>query len=180
MTISQNMLGICLLTSSLFFTFADAGATEPPAVRGSTAVDASSDLYKAIMAKDYLLFTVAFNDCDETELNRLFDDDFEFYHDKGGPTITKDEFIKMGRERRCEQKIYLERRLITESMKIFPLYKKGQLYGAVQTGDHDFYIKDQNGALKLVETATFTTLWMKRGEDWKMSRALSYNHVSVD
>ncbi|PHR56286.1 MAG: DUF4440 domain-containing protein [Robiginitomaculum sp.] len=179
MTILQNRLAKSVLTLSLLLTCACSTTKQTSIVPPTTAVEASSDLYKTIMAKDHALFKVAFYDCDETGYNKLLSESFEFYHDKGGATLNKAEFIKSSRERRCEKEVGLKRKLITESMKIYPLYKNNELYGAVQTADHDFYIRDQDGASKLVETATFTHLWLMQEQEWKISRALSFNHISI-
>ncbi len=154
-----------------------ADETRPP--ENSTAVAATSDLFQAILARDHIIFHVAFNQCDETEFERVLSADFEFYHDKGGVTSSKQDFLKLSRERRCEQNIGLERRMMPNTMKVFPLYKNDILYGAIQTGEHEFYLPDEDGVLKRVETASYTHVWMLEEGDWKLKRALSYNHLSV-
>ncbi|PKP07832.1 MAG: serine hydrolase, partial [Bacteroidetes bacterium HGW-Bacteroidetes-3] len=45
-------------------------------------VDKSSDLYKAILSNDSLLFNVGFNTCDITQFENLLSENFEFFHDK--------------------------------------------------------------------------------------------------
>ncbi len=44
----------------------------------------SDALYKTIMSKDSLLFSVGFNTCNVGEVERTLSDRFEFYHDKDG------------------------------------------------------------------------------------------------
>lgn len=109
----------------------------------------------------------------------LLSDDFEFYRDKGGATLSKQAFLKLSRERRCEQKIVLKRELVPGSLTVFPLRKGDQTYGAIQTGSHDFYVHDEAGNWNRVETASFTHLWLHEEDDWRLSRVLSYNHVAV-
>ena len=42
----------------------------------------NSALYKTIIAKDSLLFSVGFNTCNIEQTERLLKDSFEFYHDR--------------------------------------------------------------------------------------------------
>ncbi|MGO1586210.1 MAG: serine hydrolase, partial [Mesonia sp.] len=46
----------------------------------SAQVEKNSDLYKAIMSKDSLLFEVGFNRCDISQFETLMSEDLEFYH----------------------------------------------------------------------------------------------------
>ncbi len=54
--------------------------------------DQNSKLYKAIMAKDSLLFSVGFNTCNLEQTERLLKEPFEFYHDKTGLADKKEIF----------------------------------------------------------------------------------------
>ncbi|WP_319800542.1 hypothetical protein [Flavobacterium sp. N502536] len=45
-----------------------------------------SELYQTIMSRDSLLFNVGFNTCDISQFENLYTDDFEFYHDRDGPS----------------------------------------------------------------------------------------------
>ena len=96
------------------------------------------------------------------------DEDFEFYHDKGGIDHSKSEFIETLKNGPCANLTIENRRTLkTESLEVFPLYTKtNELYGAVQSGTHHF----GNSSPK------FTHLWLLVEGQWKLSRVLSFDH----
>ncbi|RNI23414.1 serine hydrolase [Rufibacter latericius] len=141
---------------------------------------ASSDLYKAIMRQDSLLFNVGFNTCNIGQFESLLSNDFEFYHDKGGITSSKAEFIAGFKNGLCKSpSTYQSRReLVTGSTEVFPLYKNKELYGAIQTGRHRFYEKEAAKAETFASTARFSHVWQLENGNWKFLRGLSYDHLS--
>lgn len=154
---------------------------------GFSQEEKNSALYKTIISKDSLLFNVGFNRCDISQFENLFTDDLEFYHDKDGFS-SKTEFLKNFKNGMCgSQENYRARReLVTESTKIYPLYKRGVLYAAIQTGIHQFYetaaAKGElllNKKERLVGKAQFTHLWILENNTWKLKRSLSYDHAAV-
>ncbi|RMA64752.1 serine hydrolase [Ulvibacter antarcticus] len=145
-------------------------------------VASTSELYKTIIAKDSLLFTIGFNTCDLSQFINNLSEDFEFYHDKGGITTTKAEFIINFENGLCKSpESYQSRReLIQGSSEIFPLKDNGKLYGAIQKGDHRFFEKVEEQAETFASTAKFTHLWILENNEWKLSRSLSYDHQNFD
>lgn len=139
-------------------------------------IDRSTDLYKTLKQKDSLLFNAGFNTCDTAELERLVSDDFEFYHDQSGITPTKADFITSIRNGLCKLNYKARRELVEESVEIFPLNRDGVLYGAIQTGRHNFYAIEKDKPEHLTSTAVFTHLWLLENGNWKLKRVLSYNH----
>lgn len=139
-------------------------------------IDRSTELYKILKQNDSLLFNASFNTCDLAELERLVSDDFEFYHDKGGVMGTKAEFIETTKNGLCKLSYKARRELVEESLEVFPLNKDGVLYGAVQTGRHSFYAKEQDKPERLTSTAVFTHVWILENSNWKLKRVLSYDH----
>ncbi|WJS95309.1 class A beta-lactamase-related serine hydrolase [Flavobacterium johnsoniae] len=144
----------------------------------------SSELYKIIMSRDSLLFNVGFNTCDISVSESLCSDQLEFYHDKNGLS-NKADFVKTMKSGLCASpSTYQSRReLIDESTKIYPLYKNGVLYAALQTGIHYFYENKTNKGEpflkeneKLVGKARFSHLWVLENNVWKLKRILSYDH----
>ncbi|MEM9834111.1 MAG: hypothetical protein AAF944_25995 [Bacteroidota bacterium] len=127
----------------------------------------NSALFNTLKAKDSLLFNVGFNQCDLAQVESLIAKDFEFYHDKEGVTSSTESFITSLRENLCgSAKNHALRVLVDESLTVFPLYNQGDLYGALQTGNHSF-----GGT-----TAKFTHLWLLENEAWVLARILSYDH----
>lgn len=134
-------------------------------------------LYKTIMSKDSLFFSVAYNSCNMLQMENMLSDSFEFYHDKGG-FANKKKFITDFKNGLCKspETYQLKRFLIGKSTEIYPMYKDGKIYAAIQNGDHLFYEKIGNQAEKLVGEARFTHLWMLENGEWKLKNSLSFNH----
>ncbi|HBF18584.1 MAG TPA: nuclear transport factor 2 family protein, partial [Cryomorphaceae bacterium] len=62
------------------------------------------------------------------------------------------------------------------SLEVFPLYKDGKLYGAIQNGVHRFYLRETGKEDVLTGTARFSHVWLLQGDQWKLSVVLSYDH----
>lgn len=139
-------------------------------------INRSTELYRTLKQNDSLLFNASFNTCDIPELEKLVSDDFEFYHDKGGLMGSKAEFIEKTKSGLCKLSYKARRELVEESLEVFPLNKDGVLYGAVQTGRHNFYAKEKDKPEYLTSTAIFTHVWLLENGSWKLKRVLSYDH----
>ncbi|MET0945227.1 MAG: serine hydrolase, partial [Flavobacterium sp.] len=151
---------------------------------GFSQEEKNSELYKTIMSKDSLLFNVGFNTCDSSQFENLFTADFEFYHDKDSIS-DKTEFLRNFKKGLCgSPTTYKARRsLVPNSTEVYPLYKKGVLYGAMQMGIHQFYEKSVGKNESLVDakehfgsTAKFTHVWLLQNGVWKLRRSFSYDH----
>jgi len=135
-------------------------------------------LYAVLKAQDSLLFDRAFNHCESFLLETLIAEDFEFYHDQGGISPNKASFIKTMKEGICKpENPYPSRReLIPGTLKVYPLFNNGVLYGAIQEGQHRFFQLGSDGKEHEGSTAIFNHLWLLQSGEWKLSRVLSYNH----
>jgi CubicO group peptidase (beta-lactamase class C family) len=144
---------------------------------GFSQEEKNSVLYKTIMSKDSLLFNIGFNTCDVKQFENLYTEDFEFYHDKDSIS-DKARFLKTFKSGICSptRKYNYRRELIDGSTEIYPLYKNGVVYGAIQMGVHRFYESTANTAEQAGSFAKFTHLWLLKNKDWKLARSLSYNH----
>ncbi|WP_298120931.1 class A beta-lactamase-related serine hydrolase [Flavobacterium sp.] len=136
-------------------------------------VDASSDLSKTILEKDSLLFNVGFNTCDISQFEKLLSNNLKFYHDKDGIS-DKAKFLTDLKNGICNQEVNrkVKRFLIKENTEIFPLYKNGILYGAVQNGAHQFSEKRETQA----GIAKFTNVWQLENGEWKLTTSFSFDH----
>ncbi|WP_299523168.1 DUF3471 domain-containing protein [Winogradskyella sp.] len=148
----------------------------------SAQVDKSSKLFKALKSKDSILFKIGFNKCEIERSAELMFDDLEFYHDKGGITNSKQEFVDIMNNGICKsgnkEKIY--RFLVEESLEVFPMYNNGKLYGALQNGKH-FFSPDKHMTFdKSDNYALFSHLWLLDDGEWKLKRVISYNHASKE
>ncbi len=143
-------------------------------------VDKNSELYRTILSKDSLLFTVGFNTCDIKQFDVLLSDKFEFFHDKDSISYKK-EFLYNLRNGLCKSPgTYQSRReLVKENNEIYPLYKNKVLYGAIQLGTHQFYETIAGKKETFAGSAKFTHVWLLENGIWKLTKSLSYDHQST-
>ncbi len=122
----------------------------------------TSDLFIELKKQDSLFFELGFNNCDWVYLEKHTDENLKFYHDNGG---FKDKKLFLERTKQNisgnpNQKPI--RKLVENSLEVFPLYNNEQLYGAIQSGEHQFFIREKNKEVVLGGQAKFTTVWTKK------------------
>ncbi len=134
----------------------------------------SDTLYKTILEKDSLLFSVGFNTCDISQFENLLSDKLVFMHDKDGVS-NKQQFLNNIKNGLCKNPSVrqVKRVLQKESVTVYPLYKNGVLYGAVQNGSHLFY--DPTGSTPGI--AKFSNVWQLENGSWKLAISSSYDHT---
>ncbi len=166
--LKDGLVKIILWLISLFFS-----------LFSTAQADTNSALYKQLKKNDSLIFDSSFNKCKIADVRPLISEDFEFYHDQGGITNTKKEFLASIEKNICSnQKSKPYRELVAGSLKVFPLYKNGTLYGAIQKGTHNFYLIEETGTRPTV-SAYFTHLWVLENKKWMLKRVLSYHHQPI-
>lgn len=144
---------------------------------GHSQAAKDSELFLQLKMMDSLFFEAGFNNCEVEAFEPFVSDDLEFYHDQSGISTSKTEFLQAVKENICsspDKKPIRELKL--ESLEVFPLYQNGELYGAIQKGEHDFYIKEPEKELIFTSTARFTHLWLLKENGWILKRVLSYDH----
>jgi len=135
-----------------------------------------SELYYLLKEKDSLMFELSYNQLDTSILEELATDDIEFYHDQGGATYTKKDFID-GMKGLGNLSYKARRELVKGSTEVFPMYKNGELYAAILKGEHNFYAKEPNDKPEyFTSSAKYTVLWILVDKEWKISRIYSYDH----
>lgn len=146
-------------------------------VNSKAQIKKNSDLYKTILSKDSLLFDVGFNTCDLKQFEILLSDNLKFYHDKDGIS-NKTKFLTDLKNGICnnEENRKVKRFLIKESTEIFPLYKNGVLYAAVQNGEHIFSEKRESQA----GIAKFNNIWQLENNEWKLTTSFSFDHEAYE
>lgn len=133
-----------------------------------------SDLYEQVIALDKAVFD-AFNNCDIEKFTSYFTEDVEFYHDKGGVTLTAEKLAESVKINICgNPQLKVRREAIPETLKVYPMDN----YGAIITGEHNFY-QTISGTEKLTGTAKFTHLCEFKDNRWRISRVLSYDHREI-
>lgn len=140
-----------------------------------------SDLYKTLKIQDSLLFELGFNQCKIDKFQNYISEDLEFYHDQGGLTTNKEDFLANVKNNICSSsKSKPIRKLVDGSLEVYALSDNGNLYGALQKGVHDFYIKEPNKELYKTSSAKFTHVWILKNEKWLLKRVLSYDHKNPE
>ena len=126
------------------------------------------DLLKTeIIKMDSLLFDVAFNQCDAAQFKKIIADDVEFYDDRFGLNVSKENEIK-SLNSKCNRPEKLTRKLDSCTVN-----KLGD-FGAVQIGEHTFYVDG-----KPEGTGKFIHIWERKDKDWKLKRIVSYEHRPI-
>lgn len=142
-------------------------------INSSAQTENSNELHELILSKDSLLFDLGFNQCDVSQFENLLSNHFKFYHDKDGIS-NKTKFISDLKLGICNNKDnrQVKRFLIKDKTEIFPLYKNGILYAAVQNGEHSFSEKRE------IEQgiAKFSNVWELENGEWKLSNSFSFDH----
>ena len=152
----------------------------PLAVSGEeTSAALTADLAHELATVDRTFFQRGFNECDLAFLEQQVSPDLVFYHDQSG-VQDKAVFMANTRQYLCgggPQKPI--RKLLPGSLSTFPLFKQGVLYGAIQSGEHLFYLRSSAAADVLTGRARFTNVWTKQDAGWQLANVLSYDHTSI-
>jgi ketosteroid isomerase-like protein len=127
------------------------------------------ELRDQIERLDAALFD-AYNRCDIDKVGSFFTDDLEFYHEKGGLVLTRQSTLDLMRKNLCGNNNKVRRELVKGSMEVRPINN----YGAVQTGEHRFYLTQPGRQEKMDGIGKFVMLWRKSDGEWRVSRVISY------
>lgn len=127
------------------------------------------------------LFWKTYNDCKTEESGQFLADDVKFYHDKGGITNGRIALVASIKNNVCGNTNYRLRREAEEgTVDVYPLRNGNEIYGAIISGEHVFYLT-QNGKPEMIDgRAKFTQVWLLKDSVWKMTDILSYDHVPAD
>jgi len=136
----------------------------------------NSNLFVELKKADSLIFKEGFNKCNFSVLKKVLHKDLDFYHDQNG-TQNLEQFYKTFTNSICSNPNFKPiRKLVDETLKVFPLKNNGEIYGAIQTGEHIFYIKESNKELYATEQGKFIHTWILENGQWKVKRIISYEH----
>ena len=132
----------------------------------------NASLYRTVKALDQKLFA-AYNTCDLTTLGDLVDANLEFYHDRTGLSLSRERFLAAIKNNICHK---VRREIVASSLQVYPI----ENYGAIELGEHTFcnlaetpVCNDQTNGI-----GKFFMLWQKQGEQYRLTRVISYDHMS--
>jgi hypothetical protein len=158
----RPLISITLLLFTINFTYSQ--------------VAKNSELFVTLKQHDSIFFERGFNQCDFAYLNQAIHNDLRFYHDQGG-FQNRAQFLENTKKYICGDTSKKPiRKVVVESLEVFPLYNNGVLYGAIQTGIHNFYIREKNKADVFTSRAKFMHLYVLENDLWLLKEVLSYNH----
>ena len=144
--------------------------------RLSAQVDRNTALFIELKKQDSVFFERGFNQCDINYLESHIADDLKFYHDQSGFQDQK-LFLENTKKYICSTPNQKPIRVVNEkSLEVFPLYANGKIYGAIQSGIHDFFIREPNKQDAHTSRAKFTHLWLLNNGNWLLKEVLSFDH----
>lgn len=123
----------------------------------------NAKLYNDIVKMDSIYFT-AYNNCDIKTQAAIYNDNIEFYHDKGGLLSDKNQLLKSIEDNICNK---VTRTLIKGSVEVYPIHN----YGAIEIGYHKFYNKEEPNAKSV--PSKFIVTWKKEHEKWTITKVIS-------
>jgi ketosteroid isomerase-like protein len=151
--------------SLLFCVFLSIGSTTNAQSKKVAAT--SQSLYQEIAKMDSILFA-AYNHQDFITLKSLFTNDLEWFQDNEG--LITYQTVMSNFEAMLKRENKLTRTLIKGSLEVHPIKN----YGAMETGIHEFR-HFENGKEE-IGNFKFLMIWKKTGDQWKISRVVSYDH----
>ena len=172
----RKAAGLLLATGLLTTLSATAASPKPQATKTETT---PATLHQQLAQKDAEFFERGFNQCDLAYLEATISPELKFYHDQSG-FQDKTLFMENTRRYLCSDPAHKPiRKLTSGSLSTFPLYRDGKMYGAIQHGKHQFYLREPGKPDQLTGTARFTSVWLKQNNDWQLADVLSYDHQSA-
>ncbi len=127
-----------------------------------------AELARTLAGLDAQLFD-SYNRCDLEKFASFFAEGVEFYHDKGGVTLSSKSLVESVRNNICGK---VRREVVAESLEAHPIPG----FGAMQMGSHLFYELKNGPGAGPVGVARFITLWQYKDGAWKITRVISYDH----
>jgi len=120
-------------------------------------------LHNEILKMDAKYFN-AYNSCDMKTQADIYDEDLEFFHDKGGLSTSKTDILKSLEKNICGK---VTRTLIKGSVEVYPIKD----YGAIQIGYHKFFNKEEPNARSI--PSKFIVIWKNKNNSWKITKVIS-------
>ncbi len=145
-------------------------------VNVSAQLPKDDSLFKVLQIHDSIFFEKSFNQCDLHYLEGSIHKDLAFFHDQGGIQDRAKFFDKIKKYICGNKEQKPIRKVVTNSLEVFPLYSDGKLYGVIQTGIHDFYRREKGKPDVHTNRAKFSHVWLWENEKWLLREVLSFDH----
>ncbi len=129
------------------------------------STETSDQLFQTIQALDTEFFD-AYNRCDLAKMSTMVAEDLEFYHDKTGLALGRQNLLDGVKNNICGK---VTRELVPGTLEVYPIAH----YGAVELGVHRFH---HPGQADNVGEAKFIHLWQNKDGKWQITRVISFDH----
>jgi hypothetical protein len=130
----------------------------------------SGELYDKIALLDNSFFE-AYNKCDLPKIDAFFTHDVEFYHEKRGVIKSRPAVMELITKNLCgDSSNKVRREIVAGSLHVYAINN----YGALEIGEHRFFLTQKGQPEKLDGIGKFANLWQQKDGEWKMSRVFSY------
>ena len=133
----------------------------------AVAMPPENQLFNTIQRLDRGLFD-AVDRCDMSTFGSLPAENIEFYHDKDGLAVGRQNIVRSVKNNLCAK---VKRVLVPGTLEVYPIPG----YGAVEIGAHRF-LHPWAQAHGEVGEAKFIHLWRYREGMWQIPRVISYAH----
>jgi hypothetical protein len=159
--------------AGIFFALAASNAGAATPATSNAADSANGDHLFGTISKLDTEFFDAFNNCSSPDQLKkhasYLNPNVEFYHDKGGVTWTRQDYIEKTHKNVCGN---FRRVLTAGSLQVFPI----EGYGAIEEGHHTFCgIKSG----QCFGEAKFLIVWHQSSDGWEITRIFSYGHQAI-
>jgi hypothetical protein len=182
-----NMAARLALAATFLAALAAPSAAQRPALppaddQPTVSLPAPDELRRQILARDQARFDLQFGfSCDVKAMRGFVTDNMEFYHDHEGFAVDNGDQWAADYGRYCAERrsdnVRRRRELIPSSLVVSPLPG----FGAVASGEHQFFELQPDKSWKVFARARFATAW-RLGRDgvWRIARDFSYDHRKVE
>lgn len=155
----KSLLKILLYVSALVISLVTNAQTEEiPDYKPSDI-----QLHNTISKLDSIYFT-AYNKCDMETQRKMYSEDLEFFHDKGGLATSKEGILTSLKNNICGK---VTRTLIKGSIEVYPIPN----YGAIQIGYHKFFNNQEPNEKSI--PSKFIVVWKQNKDNWQITKVIS-------
>jgi hypothetical protein len=144
------------------------------AVVPATAADKNLDWETQVRKVDEAFWN-DFNFSPSATLTAYYASDVEFYHDLGGTLMGQDALAKVNAGMDTTRNRG-RRMLVPGTLRVLPMRRDGEIYGALVMGEHDFFSTEAGKIVKRTVRSSFTHLMLLKDGTWKIARIYSYDH----
>jgi hypothetical protein len=146
----------------------------PVTARNQQTSPKQGELLTIISSLDHDFFE-AYNKCELNKIESMFTSDIEFYHEKRGQLMSRQNVMEAFSKSLCGDKSNRVRRELVEgTLQVYAIDN----YGALAVGEHRFYLTQAGQKEKLDGIGRFANLWQLKDGEWRMSRVFSYGFRS--